>query len=173
MTFSVAGDIGYGRSFEFAGVAATIPECPATASAGDYVVSQVVCADGTEITSAADCTDAIAKANAAEGWEGYGSLSSASYSFLPAGCSTRCFHDFAGYFCSYFNTGSGDSATIPDEMQFIFCKAPPYALAALAAALAAAALAAAAHAAAALATATLPAHELLQPLWLCQQFHVL
>ena len=29
MTFSVAGDISYGRNFEFAGVAATIPECPA------------------------------------------------------------------------------------------------------------------------------------------------
>ena len=32
MTFSVAGDIAYGRNFEFAGVAATIPECPAPPS---------------------------------------------------------------------------------------------------------------------------------------------
>ena len=59
------------------------------------------CPAGTEITSLAECSAAIAEANAAMGaspWDGRsGTVGTQSDSFYPKGCTSRSYDDYYGY----------------------------------------------------------------------------
>ena len=87
------------------------------------------CPAGTEITSLAECSAAIAEANAAMGASGSGTVGTESYSFNPKGCYTGCYSDYSGYFyfCGHFNnhaTGDG-TGTATGTDQYVHCLLTP------------------------------------------------
>ena len=83
------------------------PHGPATVLTTDGAT----CAAGLEITTAAECTTAIATANTQAGTTSLGTVSTVSYSNQSKGCSTACHGPAGKYFCGSFNTHATGSGT--------------------------------------------------------------